>query len=627
MNGGPLFVRTPAISAKLGTASVAASGMALLVAMIALTSLQYLNLRNDFIGDSDVEARILANNVIEAVAAGRADAATVTLQTMHNSDSFNYAAVVLPDGRVFAVAPATASPAWSSLAPGHRFNWTDFEVVAPIEHGGQPIGYLYLNKTLANMHRQTAVYAANCLAVFLGTFSLTWLLTARARKAIAASEQSLHQLAHIDSVTQTWNRHAFNEHLQSLASAAQGRIAVLLVDLDNFKAINDTFGHHTGDRLLKKVAGRLQGALEPGDSLFRLGGDEFAVVVTSRHDRLPADEVAADAARLLATPFALDGREMYVTCSIGMSIYPDDADDVHTVIRNADLAMYKAKALGKNTCQTFSPDLADCSERRLLVGNALRKAIARNEFCVHYQPQFCLASLNLTGAEALLRWHSPELGAVSPAEFIPVAEECGLIAAIGDSVLETVCAQIAEWRRRDFFVPTVSINISARQLRHADFAGHVLAVLDRHDVPPDRLELELTESMLMENVCDSARQFETLQARGVRLSVDDFGTGYSSMAYLKRLPLDKIKIDRTFVADLPESENDRQIVAAIIAMSHSLGLTVVAEGVENPHQAELLGALGCDAVQGYLYGRPAAAEAFAALLMPKPQPRSTASAF
>jgi diguanylate cyclase len=608
--------QSSSIASRLGTASIVAAGVALLIAVVTLTLLQYISLRHRLVADSRTEARIIADTVTSAVLFADRKTADETLQTMLNSEVVSHVAVMLPGGEIFAVAPATARQLPAHLEPGAHFSGSTLRIVEPITHEGVPLGHICIEKALAQMYSQIAIYAASCLAVCLGAFWLIAILIGRAKRAISDGEMKLQRLAHFDPVAQVWNRNAFSHYLKSKLDNAtpDGWVAVLLFDLDNFKTINDNFGHHVGDELLRSVAVRLQAALQDHDLLFRLGGDEFSVILSECRDRASIGELAAGMVDRFVAPFYIEGQELFVTCSIGISIYPDDASDVNTIVRNADLAMYRAKLQGKNTYRAFSPEMNEQVKRRMLIESALRRALTRNEFTLHYQPQFKLESGELTGAEALLRWTSPELGTISPVEFIPIAEESGLIIGIGDWVLRAACVQIAGWLEHGFHPPTISINLSAKQLRQPGLAKSILDTVAQHGILPTMLELELTESMLMENLAETVSEFSALQAQGMRLSIDDFGTGYSSMAYLKRLPLDKIKIDRAFIKDLPHSHNDCRIVTAMIAMSHSLGLTVVAEGVERQDQADFLLNEGCDTVQGYLYGRPLYREAFEKLL-------------
>jgi diguanylate cyclase (GGDEF)-like protein len=609
------------ITARLGSASILSATLVLFLAVVALTAVEYFNLRRALIEDSRVEAEILADNISSAVLFEDREAAAETLKTMRVSKILNQAAAVLLDGRMLAAAPDNGATPELRADAGYLFKWWEFQITQPIRHQDAVIGYIYLSKALTRMYRQIAVYFVSATGIGAAALLLMWILVSRAKRELADSEQKLHHMAHIDAVTQIWNRNAFNTFLKTSIEHAdkhQQQVAVLLLDLDNFKTINDTFGHQGGDELLHLVAKRLQGVLGEQHLLSRLGGDEFAAILLGWADKQAVLDLAAGIAEIFARAFAVGTQELYITCSIGISVYPEDADDIHTLIRNADVAMYRAKLQGKNTYQLFLPEMNDRIKKRVLLEAGLRRALANNELTLHYQPQFDLKTQRLAGAEVLLRWNSRELGSVSPADFIPVAEESGLIIPIGDWVLNTACAQIAAWDRANFNVPTISINLSAQQLRVSYLAEHILNIVADNGISPEMLELELTESMLMENVQEHVEGFMLLRSQGMRLSIDDFGTGYSSMAYLKQLPLDKIKIDRVFINDLPHSENDRQIVAAIVAMAHNLGITVTAEGVERQEQAAFLQEIACDFVQGFYFGRPVTAHAFENLLQKFP---------
>jgi diguanylate cyclase (GGDEF)-like protein len=612
------------ISHRIGIVSLLSIAGALFLSILALTAVEYFSLRKSMLDDSRVEAQVLADNVAAAMLFADKKATNETLQTLHASKTLNRVAVFLPGGNLFAyspTAPAAIDVIAQSRARDYLFSYRDLEIIVPIRYDDTLVGYLYLSKTLARLYRQLISYCTSAFGIGCVALLLAWLVVRRVQGAAVEAETKLHALAHIDSVSGLWNRNTFNEQLQlSVTRAQRGteQVAVFLLDLDNFKAINDTFGHHGGDALLAGAAQRLLAVLRQEDVVCRLGGDEFAIILRDPFDHQKLIAVAEKIVRLFAEPFLIGGRELYVTCSLGISVYPQDVaacDDYDALVRNADTAMYQAKLHGKNNFQLFRTEMNDRIRSRALMESGLRRAIAQHELTLHYQPQFALDSLTLIGAEALLRWHSEELGSVSPADFIPVAEDCGLIVPIGEWVLQQACAQMAEWRRRGVNLPTLAVNLSAKQLRVPNLPRRILEIINSHGIAPGLLELELTESVLMENVQAYIEDFSWLQAHGVRLSVDDFGTGYSSMAYLKRLPLDKIKIDRAFIRDLPHSANDREIVAAMIAMSHSLGLTVMAEGVEQKNQADFLKQVGCDAVQGYYFGKPLPVDEFEILLI------------
>ena len=427
------------------------------------------------------------------------------------------------------------------------------------------------------------------------------------------SEQRIRFLAEHDVLTELPNRSMCTERLRMAMQHAERsgqKVAVLFIDLDRFKDINDTLGHHIGDGLLRSVAARLIDAVRAGDTVSRLGGDEFVVVLGGLDDVHEAAHIVHE--RLIPRvrqPHPVDGADLHVSCSVGIAMYPDDATDIDALMRHADTAMYQAKAGGKDKAQFFAAEMTERAEKRMLLEAHLRHAVARGQLELHWQPRVHAASTALAGVEGLLRWHHPELGAVSPLEFIPLAEESGLIVSIGAWVIEEACAQIATWREAGLPHFFVSINLSARQLRHEGLIDVVSTQMQRHGVLPGQLELELTESMVMDKAENNLRQLHDLRALGVGLAIDDFGTGYSSLAYLNRFPITKLKIDRSFVHDMLGDPTDCAITMAIIGLGHTLGLQVVAEGVELAGEAALLQSAGCDELQGYLFGRPMPADA------------------
>lgn len=617
--GNPL-ITPPKISSRLRIASTVAVAVALLLAITALSIVEYFNLRQALLDDSRIEAQILADNVSAAVLFRDKKAADETIQTLRASPILNVVAVLLPDSSVFVYAE---SPRFEQAMPPtllggkkFEFSWHNLQITTPILHQGSLIGYIYSNKTLARLHRQTFIYAGYALGIGVLGLVLVWMVISRVQRAVAQVEKDLLAMAHIDSVTKLWNRNTFNEHLAAsieLVKHNHHKIGLLLLDLDNFKAVNDHLGHHCGDALLAMVAQRLFNLLGEQDIVCRMGGDEFALVL-QRPDIQALPLIADSITKLFAEPFVIENQELSITCSLGISIYPDDAPDQNTLVRYADTAMYQAKLGGKNTFLFFTREMSRALQRRAALEKGLRNAIAANELVLNFQPQYDLHTLKLVGAEALLRWYSEELGTISPIEFIPIAEESGLITPIGEWVLQAACNQMAEWHQLGLQLPVMSINFSAKQLRAPNLAQHILTVVAQAQIDPRLIEIELTESIMMENLHSLIEDFSTLQAKGIKLAIDDFGTGYSSMAYLKRLPLDRIKIDRAFVRDLPHNANDREIVAAMIAMAHNLGLFVTAEGVEQKNQADFLREVGCDTVQGFYFGKPMPANDLQTLL-------------
>ena len=449
------------------------------------------------------------------------------------------------------------------------------------------------------------------------------------------AERRLVQLAQFDPLTGLPNRRQFYDSLRNAIALAKTRdwqVPILFLDLDRFKNINDTLGHVVGDELLRQVGQRLLESVRLRDSVGRLGGDEFGIILTTPHNPHFAAEIAGKIIQALRRPFDLDGREVTVTTSVGITLYPVDSADIDTLIRYADAAMYESKAAGRDTYRFYTAEMNVRALEKLELENALRKALERNEFVLHYQPKIHIGTGRCTGVEALLRWNRPGAGLVFPDEFIPALEEIGLIAQVGEWVIDEACRQLAEWKEAGNGPPSVAVNVSARQVMRKPFVAdehrppgpHPGAVAEsmelesaaaaailRHRLAPGELELELTESTLMSNAESNVRLLQRLKAQGLCISIDDFGTGYSSLAYLKRFPIDAIKIDRGFIRDVTSDPDDAAVVIAIIDVAHSLKLKVIAEGVETAEQLAFLGAHGCDEAQGYLFARPAAAGALA----------------
>jgi len=438
------------------------------------------------------------------------------------------------------------------------------------------------------------------------------------------AQKRLTYLAQYDALTNLPNRRHLSVGLEQalLRAAAQGqRAAVMFIDLDRFKNVNDMLGHAVGDQLLVQAAKRLQACARAGDLVARLGGDEFALVLPSLDD---GDAVAAGLAERiihsLAQPFYLQGQQLFVSASVGIANYPEHGDDAETLLKSADTAMYGAKNDGRNTYQFFAPAMHENAAQRLQTETQLRLALERGEFLLHYQPKLNLAAGTVCGFEALLRWNHPQRGLVPPLEFVSILEDTGLILPVGEWVIGEVCRQLKAWEAAGRPLVPVAINLSARQLQQDDLAGAIERIVLQAGVAPTLLEFELTESMLMTNPEAAVEILSRIKALGMRLSVDDFGTGYSSLAYLKRFPLDALKIDRTFVRDLPHDSDDAAITKAVIRLAHSLSLKVVAEGVENIEQIRELEEYGCDEIQGYYLSRPVAPDAAIALLAREPAP-------
>jgi diguanylate cyclase (GGDEF)-like protein/PAS domain S-box-containing protein len=430
------------------------------------------------------------------------------------------------------------------------------------------------------------------------------------------AEERMRHIAQHDALTGLPNRLALLMRLAQLLPEARRHkwsIAIMFIDLDRFKIINDTLGHQVGDELLREVASRLAGVVRETDFVARLGGDEFVVILPAIITPADAAIVASKIVAALSTPIEAEGHELHTSPSIGISIFPDDGPDGDTILKNADTAMYHAKAAGRNNYQFFAAEMNRVTAERLDIERKLRHAIARNELALCFQPQFRADSSHATGVEALVRWHHPTDGMIAPDRFIPVAEETGIIVEIGEWVLLTACREMKHWIDAGLKPIRIAVNVSARQLRRRDFCETVAGALAESGLPAELLELEITESSVMENPEEAVLILQRLGRMGISLAIDDFGTGYSSLAYLKLFPIDHLKIDRSFVADIEYDLNDRAIAFGTIALAHSLGLNVIAEGVETEDQLELLRTNGCDEVQGYLFSKPlnsAAAFAF-----------------
>ncbi|HYJ18093.1 MAG TPA: EAL domain-containing protein, partial [Burkholderiales bacterium] len=444
--------------------------------------------------------------------------------------------------------------------------------------------------------------------------------------AIKQSEARISYLATRDPLTELPNRLLFNDRLeQGIINARRNgeKLAVLFIDLDRFKNINDSLGHHIGDQLLKEVSRQMADCIRKGDTLSRLGGDEFVVTLEGLGNADDAAQVARKILAALGKPIRIGGHLLNTTCSMGISIFPNDADDGRELMKNADTAMYHAKEIGRNNFQFFSPEMNVRAVERHQLETALRRALENDEFVLHYQPQADLITGALVGMEALIRWQHPERGLVPPASFIPVAEESGLIELIGQWALRTACEQNRRWQLEGLPPLRVAVNISARQFGDSrGFADVVASLLKSTGLDPSYLELEITESMLLKNVAENVKVLQKLGELGARIAVDDFGTGYSSLAYLKQLPIDTLKIDRTFVGDIETDADDAAIIQAIIAMAHGLDLRVTAEGVETEGQLAALRRLGCDEYQGYLLAKPLPAAEFRATFLTDPKKSS-----
>ena len=471
------------------------------------------------------------------------------------------------------------------------------------------VGHYRVERSLRNSLKDTAVVA---LLTLLATLLCALPLRALPLRALRRSQDRLMHMAKHDVLTGLPNRSLLDDRLdQALRHAEryQRHVTVAFMDLDNFKTVNDSLGHDVGDELLVQMSARLSGAVRSTDTVVRLGGDEFVIVL---FDQPAADEsVGKTLERLMHTvgePLDLRGHTMQLGCSIGVASFPNDGRDGATLLKNADAAMYRAKELGKNTFQFFTADMNLKLQERMNLQSGLLKAMTRDEFFLEYQPQIDLATQQVIGVETLIRWQNPSLGVVPPAKFIPLAEDSGIIIALGLWVLRTACQQQVAWHRSGLPAIKMSVNVSPRQFKEPNFADTVAAVLTETNMDPSLLELEITESLIMEDVARAVAMMNRLRDLGVQLSIDDFGTGYSSLSSLKNFPVSRLKIDRSFVNMLPGEPDDCVLAKAVIALGHQLKLKVVAEGVETQSQQDFLRASDCDEMQGFHFSRPVSPE-------------------
>ncbi|MES2928548.1 MAG: EAL domain-containing protein [Pseudomonadota bacterium] len=601
------------LSSRLVVTGILAAGLALLTVVLALTGLDYWSTRQSMLQDSRVEAAIVADNIAAAVMFRDARTANEMLAALKSSPMVLGAGVYDAQGLLLAHytrGPGDSFPATLAAAGmgglTERAGVSVLEIARPVETAGVAEGTLYFRKSMRAVYSRLAIRFVSALLIAGCVMAMAAAMVLRSQAAVRNAENRLHALAHTDAVTGTGNRHAFNERLAAAIEAArdQGtRVALVYIDLDNFKTLNDTFGHAAGDGLLRQVARRLQSVVRSTDAISRLGGDEFAVILP-----LDMDDAALNTygQRIVGTfhhSFTEVGQQMTMTCSAGIATFPGDAADMDGLVSNADTAMYRAKEMGKNRCVRFDASMNQAVVRRQAIEHALRAALQQGEgLALHYQPLFAATDRALVGAEALLRWSHAELGNVSPLEAVMVAEDCGLIVPLGYWVMRTACRDAARWQAGGPL--RVSVNISARQLGDPQFLERVMDILREEGLPAHLLEIELTETVLMDNMEAGAHTLHRLSQLGIHLAIDDFGTGYSSLAYLRQLPMRRLKIDRSFVKDLPGQEHSRTIVTAIVALAHGLGLQITAEGVETPEQADYLVRQGCDVLQGYLFARP-----------------------
>lgn len=604
--------RTPSLTRTLGRLNIVGIAIALLISSAGLLAYQAFSLRAALAADARLQAAMVTANISASLMFHDAQATGEILRPLSNVPYVESVAVFNAKGGVharYARAGLSAHEAdeatLESAVTQDRFSLNDVFVANPVVYDGQALGTVVLVASTEGMVRELWRYAGFLMAACICALGVSSIVTSRMKARVFEAERELEYLAHTDPLTDLPNRRAFYDALATRLRPSTGdrrNLTLILIDLDNFKTVNDTLGHGAGDELLRSVASALLDAVRSTDVVSRIGGDEFAVLAIDDTDRAGSRHTAERITTMLARPFELHGGSVQVTTSVGFSRFPDDASDVASLVSSADIALYAAKSSGKNVAVEFRSQMTTDAQRRARLERELRDAIANDTLELAYQPQYDCRTGRLVGVEALARWTHPSEGSIPPAEFISIAENTELIVALGNWVMRRACRDAARWNVHAGNDVSVSVNVSARQLREPGFQSDVLAALRDGGLAACMLELELTESLLMANMAVAVNVMRQLRAHGIRLSIDDFGTGYSSLAYLQSFPLNQLKIDRSFVRTLPRT--GQPIVTAIISMAHSFGLTVVAEGVEYPAQLAWLCEAGCDVVQGFLTGRP-----------------------
>jgi diguanylate cyclase (GGDEF)-like protein/PAS domain S-box-containing protein len=567
---------------------------------ILLSSLIWLALRQMERMRQAAEARVALQSLI-ADHASEAMMLTDRAQRILSVNSAFETITGYPAREVIGNTPTRLSAGHHGLA-GHRAVW---DHVA--EHGYWE-GELWDRRKDGTLYPRQMRISAICES---GTEVSHYVAVFTDISESKAQAQRLEYLARHDPLTNLPNRLALDAQLaRAIDSSVPGidRLALLVIDLDNFKTINDSLGHAAGDRLLGELSRRLAVQMGPAQRLFRLGGDEFVVFVDKLDGEEALIELSSRLIRVTGEPLDIDGHVLHVTPSIGISLYPEDGRDAQALIRNADTAMYYAKANGRANYKFFTEPMNAAATKRLHLESELWRALAENQLVLHYQPQIDLLAGKVVGVEALVRWRHPQRGLIGPAEFIPVAEECGLILPLGHWVLLTACRQAKAWLDQGIDMGEMAVNISAHQFRQPEFVQSVHRILAETGLPASRLELEITESTIMHSVDEAIATLAELRGMGIRLAIDDFGTGYSSLAYLRRFPLDRLKIDRSFLADVDTDRDAASLLTSIVLLGRSLGLQLVAEGVESFAQAEFLRTLECERVQGFHFYQPVSAE-------------------
>ena len=635
------FLRDSSIGNKLLIINVVSMGLAMLILVLSITAIMFASSRNSLLEDVNNQAYILGESLAPTVLFNDFDAAGALFEAL--PPHIEYVVVLDQAGKKFVAFPHHAEILADYQTSILEHYFSGIHVSYPLKINDQPVGLIRLGASLDRIYNQlTQFLLFTFLSLILSTgvgivmlrklqphllnpivgltksmrlishtdnYSLRFHLNNKDELGELAAgfntmlnkiqsnqvrldaelvrrkeaEDRLQQLAFYDNVTHLPNRHFFKERLERVVSSTlrhNSSCCVMLIDLDDFKNVNDTQGHHVGDELLMAVSQRINKALRGSDVLCRIGGDEFAMIIENAKDAAQVEFIAERVIRLLSQPFVLHEKEIFIGASIGISFCPVDTTDIPTLLRNADNAMYSAKNRGKNNFQMYHQDMEYKSMKRFTLENALRRALELNELFLLYQPIMQINSNKIVGLEALVRWNNSELGVVNPGDFIPIAEETGLILSIGEFVVNEACLQMQHWREVCGFEGMLSVNLSGRQLFKPDAVERIIAIVESTQYPYNLLNFELTESILMDHSKETFDKLEMLNNLGFSISIDDFGTGYSSLSYLKRYPINTLKIDRSFISDLPQDLNDVAISNAIIALGNSLTMKIVAEGVE-----------------------------------------------
>ncbi len=677
-------IRNWSIKNKLKAVIILTSLAVLLVLFLVFVLTQRNFLRNKLLQEMDVLARNLANNCAASVIFGDHRTANETLESLKANPQVAIGIIYDTEGRIFSsyhqqetLDSPTTYPSPALLDAGHLFSRHHLDSIQTIGYGSEELGLLYLRANLKMIENTLLRYIGFGFMGLGGAFVLAWILASRLQRVIsqpieqlAAAMKSvskernysqrvkmeshdelgsliddfnemlvqiemrdqelrnkqnrLDYLAHHDTLTNLPNRLLFQDRLRHAISKArrmQQIMALLFLDLDRFKNINDSLGHEVGDQVLQEVAKRLTNIVRESDTLARLGGDEFVIALEQNTESRELTIVAQKILETLSTAFHIDTHELYITASIGISLYPANGLTPETLMKTADVAMYRAKEKGRNNFQFFALEMNERAHQALFLENNLRKAIDNQELALYYQPQVEITTGKTTGMEALIRWHHPTRGVIPPDKFIPMAEETGLIIPIGKWVINTACQQTMQWQQAGFPPCKVAVNISPRQFRQSDLVETVAQALDESGLAACWLELEITENVLVEDVAQTITIMESLNSLGVSLAIDDFGTGYSSLSYLHRFPLSKLKIDRSFVQSIGGPAGNQAIVEAIIALACALDLEVIAEGIENQEQIAFLKERGCFYGQGFYFSRPLPVDACEQFLLQERIPK------